>query len=78
MHRQQEIIDPALHSLDADSSSVASLSDGGESVRNQDIQAGVRMRPVLAKDIRNLNQLVIKASEPDSQASALPPLLEPQ
>ena len=36
------------------------------------------MRPVLAKDIRNLHQLVVKESEPDSQASALPPLLEPQ
>ena len=36
------------------------------------------MRPVLAKDIRNLNQLTIKASDPDSQANALPPVLEPQ
>ena len=36
------------------------------------------MRPVLAKDIRNLDQLVITASDPDSQAGALPPLLEPQ
>ena len=36
------------------------------------------MRPLLAKDIRDLNQLIMKESDPDSQASALPPLREPQ
>ena len=36
------------------------------------------MRPVLRTDARDLNMLITKETEPDSQASVLPPLLEPQ
>ena len=55
------------------------MSEDSEYEENKDdAWAGARMRPVLAKDIRSLSQLTIEASDPDSQASALPPVLEPQ